>query len=98
MAKKRSPSLSSSSNSSSEDDEEEARPSPSRSKNRNSSLAYSSPQSSSSVDDRFWGVLKKFMFFGGILTFFLNLQGIKTLSSQFAIDYEADLAEFAKPL
>jgi hypothetical protein len=57
-----------------------------------------SPSSGTSTDDRFWGLLKKLMVISGIAALFLNIHATRKLSEQFASDYEADLAEFTKPL
>lgn len=49
-------------------------------------------------EDRFWGLVKKLALLGAIITLISNVQSIRSLREQFALDYEADLEEFSKPL
>ena len=52
----------------------------------------------SAAQDHFWGFLKTIMVLCGIAGLFLNIHATRKLSQQFAKDYEADVAEFIKPL
>lgn len=63
------------------------------------SLTKKKPQSAfSTADDRLWGLIKKIMLLSGLVALALNIQATIKLNEQFAIDYEADLSEFTKPL